>query len=584
MSRVPRHCPATSSTAVRRRGRIARRRASSALPFGRFTRAGAAGDAPPAVRGRYPAVDSAVDPTMVTLRRRAGHLPRSSRDDLAHLLEGTCCRGTSGLRRLALGAFLTGGRAGDDGCWICAPGGGARLLVATSRRSSESAARFASSPARGLPLPAPARRGEAAGHCRTTVAGCSRPTSRRRRRRGCPPLPAALAALERADVAACRAHPPPPAARSTAIAEVTVAARAAREGVLRLGPCCRWRQSLPPWCSPLSGERVPPPTAATPSTCRRGAAGWRRLAARRDRYPSSRRCSPRATACCCRVYRADARAEPAAFHVVQAARRARARLRGKEAGALSARSPAAPLGTVALLSGPVFPTLVPPPLRWRRGDDTGRAAPAHVCSPRALRAVARRLGTSCARLAAGHADRVGCRAELPARLATLSAFSSCTRYRLPPPPAHRRVFRSRVELRPAASLARARWPSRGCFPPHAAPLPRCPCIARPRCCSASPRRRRDPRRWRTRWRAAAARERTRRRRRAARGALREGIDARFRFTRAVAAPRARRRRAHRAGEIERQLHRGVAAAGSGAGLRRPSARRAAAPGHRAATL
>ncbi|HEV8238385.1 MAG TPA: exodeoxyribonuclease V subunit gamma [Thermoanaerobaculia bacterium] len=122
-----------------------------ALPFGRFTRAEVLRVMlHPAVRGRFP-VDADVDPDeWARLAAELGIFHGASREDLADTyVEEDLLSWDQGLRRLALGAFMTGGRAGDDRLWEGPPagapeGGTQQVLVAdVAAVRVESAARFA---------------------------------------------------------------------------------------------------------------------------------------------------------------------------------------------------------------------------------------------------------------------------------------------------------------------------------------------------------------------------------------------------------------------------------------------------------
>ncbi len=116
-----------------------------ALPFGRFTRAEVLRVMlHPAVRGRY----SDADPDeWAGLAGELGIFHGAAHEDLADTyVEEDLLSWDQGLRRLALGAFLTGGRSGDERLWEGPrPGGGTQeVLVADAAAVRlESAARFA---------------------------------------------------------------------------------------------------------------------------------------------------------------------------------------------------------------------------------------------------------------------------------------------------------------------------------------------------------------------------------------------------------------------------------------------------------
>ncbi|HXT50428.1 MAG TPA: exodeoxyribonuclease V subunit gamma, partial [Thermoanaerobaculia bacterium] len=116
-----------------------------ALPFGRFTRAEMLRVMlHPAVRGRYGDVDP---DEWARLAAELGIFHGASREDLAGTyVEEDLLTWDQGLRRLALGAFLTGGRTGDERLWEVprSDGGTQQVLVAdVAAVRLESAARFA---------------------------------------------------------------------------------------------------------------------------------------------------------------------------------------------------------------------------------------------------------------------------------------------------------------------------------------------------------------------------------------------------------------------------------------------------------
>jgi exodeoxyribonuclease V gamma subunit len=116
-----------------------------ALPYGRFTRAEMLRVMlHPAVRGRY----SDADPDeWARLAGELGIFHGATQEDLADTyVEEDLLSWDQGLRRLALGAFLTGGRSGDERLWEGPrPGGGTQeVLVADAAAVRlESSARFA---------------------------------------------------------------------------------------------------------------------------------------------------------------------------------------------------------------------------------------------------------------------------------------------------------------------------------------------------------------------------------------------------------------------------------------------------------
>lgn len=116
-----------------------------ALPFSRFTRAEVLRVMlHPAVRGRYADVDPE---DWAWLAGELGIFHGASREDLAGTyVEEDLLSWDQGLRRLALGAFMTGGRAGDERLWEGprADCGTQEVLVAdVAAVRVESAARFA---------------------------------------------------------------------------------------------------------------------------------------------------------------------------------------------------------------------------------------------------------------------------------------------------------------------------------------------------------------------------------------------------------------------------------------------------------
>jgi exodeoxyribonuclease V gamma subunit len=116
-----------------------------ALPYGRFTRAEMLRVMlHPAVRGRYGDVDPE---EWARLAAELGIFHGASYEDLAgSYVEEDLLSWDQGLRRLALGAFLTGGRSGDERLWEGprSDGGTQQVLVAdVTALRMESSARFA---------------------------------------------------------------------------------------------------------------------------------------------------------------------------------------------------------------------------------------------------------------------------------------------------------------------------------------------------------------------------------------------------------------------------------------------------------
>jgi exodeoxyribonuclease V gamma subunit len=112
-----------------------------ALPFGRFSRAEMLRVMlHPAVRGRFPEVDRE---EWARLADELGIFHGASREDLAGTYVGEdLLSWDQGLRRLALGAFLTGQRSGEERLWVAADGSEVLPADVTAGRL-ESAARFA---------------------------------------------------------------------------------------------------------------------------------------------------------------------------------------------------------------------------------------------------------------------------------------------------------------------------------------------------------------------------------------------------------------------------------------------------------